>query len=134
VICAVGFIRGEKSGAILGLFGGILVDCLGGSGFSLSPVLYTLCGYLCGALVGWFLSTNLPSFIVFSAIAGALREIFTVIQYGLLSEDFSLWQVIKSPIIPEYFAYILCVVPAYLAVLGICKLFKVLDIVKERNR
>ncbi len=133
VVCALGFIRGSKAGALLGLFGGILVDILGSLGFSLSPVLYMLCGYLCGALVGWFLSTNLPSFIVFSAIAGALREIFTIIHYGLVSQEISLWQIILSPVIPEYFAYLFCVIPAYGAVVGINKLFNKREIRAKRN-
>ena len=133
IVCASGFIRGERAGALLGLFGGMLVDILGSSGFSLSPVLYLLCGYLCGALVGWFLSTNLPSFIVFAAIAGVLREIFTIIHYGLVSQDCNLWQIILYPVIPEYFAYLLCAIPAYGAVAGINKLFNKRNIRAKRN-
>ena len=132
-VCACGFVKGDKAGALSGLLGGLLTDILGSSGFSLSPVLYMLCGYFCGALVGWFLSTNLPSFIVFASIAGVLREIFTIIHYGLVSQDFSLWQIILYPVIPEYFAYILCVVPAYLTVKGINKLFNIKNKRAKRN-
>ena len=123
-VCAVGFLGGDKVGAVTGICGGILVDILGGTGFSLNPILYMLCGYLCGAIVGWFLSENLPSFLVFSALAGVIREIFTVIHYGLVSPDFSLGKILIKPVLLEYLAYILCVVPAYLAVKGIYFLFR----------
>lgn len=124
LVCAIGFIRGGRAGAAAGIFAGALTDCLGGIGVSFSPIFYMLCGYLCGAAVGWFLSTNLLSFIVYSAIAGLVREGATVIYFSLFSESFSLWEIFKEVLISEYFAYILCVIPAYFAVFGINLLFK----------
>ena len=133
VICAIGFIFGKKAGAVAGIYAGALMAIIGGIGASLSPILYTFCGYMCGALVGWFLSKNLPSFIIYSVIAGVLLEISTVIYYGLFSESFSLWQLIIKLLIPEYFAFLLCVIPAYALVFGIYTLFKVKDKRKRRN-
>ena len=77
LVCAVGFVYGEKSGAIFGLVGGILIDALGFSGVMISTILYTVLGYLCGRIVGWFLSKNLPSFAVYALIAGIIKGIFT---------------------------------------------------------
>lgn len=133
VVCAIGFILGKKAGAVAGIYAGALMIILGGVGASLSPVLYAFCGYLCGAFVGWFLSKNLPSFIIYSAIAGVLLEISTVIYYGLFSESFSLWQLTFKLLIPEYFAFLLCVIPAYASVFGIYTLFKGKDKRKRRN-
>lgn len=133
LVCAVGFIFGEKAGAISGVLTGILTDMLGSSGFSFSPIVFMLCGYCCGAFVGWFLSKNLPSFIIYAAIAGVFKEIFTFVYFGLFSASFSLWNIFTSVVIPEYFAYLLCVLPAYGAVLGIYCLFKGKDNKGKRN-
>ena len=132
LVCASGFIFGEKVGAVSGVLSGVLTDILGNTGFSFSPIVFMLCGYVCGAAVGWFLSKNLPSFLIYATLAGLFKEIFTFVYFGLFSASFSLWKIFTSVVIPEYFAYLVCVIPAYLAVLGIFSLFKGKD--KKRNR
>lgn len=133
LVCAIGFIAGERAGCVSGLLSGILVSYLGGSGLSFAPVIYVLCGYFCGALVGWFLSQNLPSFLLYSLFAGIVKEIFTVIYFGLFSDSFDLWQILIKITVPEFFAYILCVIPAYGIILGIFTLFKGKDERKKRR-
>lgn len=133
IVCAIGFIFGRKAGAISGIFAGALMGILGGVGASLAPLLYTFCGYLCGAMVGWFLSKNLPSFMIYSVIAGILLEISTVMYYGLFSESFSLGRIITKVLLPEYFAFLVCVIPAYALTLGIYTLFKGKDKRKRRD-
>lgn len=124
LVCAIGFIVGDKAGAVAGLFGGLAVSYLGGTGFSFTPIVYVICGYFCGALVGWFLSKNLPSFILYGAIAGIIRELFTIVYYGLFSSEFDLGKILTETVFLEYLAYILCVIPAYGIILGIFTLFK----------
>lgn len=122
--CAIGFICGDKAGAIFGILAGFSIDFMGNAGISLSPLLYMFCGYLCGAAIGWFLSRNLPSFVVYSVIAGVLKEIFVLICYGLFSEEFGLGNLIVNLLLPDYFAYLICILPAYGAVFGIHTLIK----------
>lgn len=124
VICAVGFIMGEKWGAVFGIMGGVTVSLLGHGGFSFAPVVYMLCGYFCGALVGWFLTKNLPSFIVYALVSGVINEIFTIAYFGMFSRNISVSRLILDTVIPEYFAYLLCIIPAYFAVLAVFSLFK----------
>lgn len=124
LVCAIGFISGAEYGAVFGLIAGMSVGLMGGAGFTLIPILYVLCGYLCGALINVFLSPNFLSFIIFGAISGIVREIFTTIYFGLNSNNFNLLQLIKNVLIGEYFAYIICLIPAYFTVLGIYLLFK----------
>ena len=133
IVCAVGFIFGRKAGALSGIYAGALMGILGGFGASLAPLLYTFCGYLCGAVVGWFLSKNLPSFMIYSIIAGILLEISTAIYYGLFSESFLIGQIITKILIPEYFAFLVCAIPAYALTFGIYTLFKGKDKRKRRN-
>ena len=124
IVCAIGFIMGDKAGAVWGILGGIATDIIGGAGFSFSPVVYMLCGYCCGAFVGWFLSKNLPSFIAYALISGVFKEIFTFVYFGLFSKEFSPVKILLDVVLPEYLAYILCILPAYFAVLAIFSLFK----------
>ena len=133
LVCAIGFIFGERAGGIAGLLTGILTDIIGSFGFSFSPIVFMLCGYCCGVFVGWFLSKNLPSFLIYAAIAGVIREIFTVVYFGLFSQSFSLWNIVVNVAVPEYFAYILCILPAYFAILGIFCLFKGKDVKEKRD-
>ena len=126
-VCSIGFVFGEKSGAIFGIIGGIVIDALGFSGSALSPLLFTLCGYLCGALVGWFLSKNLPSFIIYSLIAGVIKEIFTLIVMGVMSNEFDIAYVLLKIILPEYFATLIFACPIYLVTYTVYRLLSLKD-------
>ncbi|MBR2334792.1 MAG: hypothetical protein IKA62_01035 [Clostridia bacterium] len=123
-VCAIGFVFGERSGAIFGIIGGVFIDALGFSGFLISPVLYMLSGYLCGRLVGWFLSKNLPSFMVYGLIAGAVKGIFTLFVIGVVSTEFDLLHILSKITVPEYFATVLCIFPVYLISAGIYRIFR----------
>ena len=57
-VSAIGFISGEKFGAIFGIIGGVLIAYLGKSGITLDPVLYMLCGYFCGVLFTFQIHTS----------------------------------------------------------------------------
>lgn len=71
---AVGFLHGEREGAVTGLLCGWLADAAGGSGeMLLYPILYVLCGYMSGTVGKRRLAHNLPSFAVFAAVGGGLK-------------------------------------------------------------
>ncbi|MGM9645013.1 MAG: hypothetical protein ACI3X1_08000 [Eubacteriales bacterium] len=123
-VCAVGFIAGERYGGIFGLVGGVLIWALGSSGISLSPILFTFCGYLCGALPRVILRRNFLSYLVFTPIMGAIHIFFTLIYYIMLSESYDIWSVFGKRIIPEFFSCIIFMTVAYGAVKIIYMLFK----------
>lgn len=79
---AVGFIHGEREGGVTGLLAGWLSDATSGGGdtggIMLLPLLYFLCGYLSGTVGKRKLAHNLPSFMVFSAVGGALKCLLSV--------------------------------------------------------
>jgi hypothetical protein len=124
LVCAIGFISGAGYGAIFGLISAVIISLISGAGFTLVPITYVLCGYFCGALINKFLSPNFVSFLIFGALCGVVREIFTLIHFGLVSDEFNFTGLIKNVVIGEYFAYFLCLIPAYFTVLGIYLLFK----------
>ena len=75
---AVGFLHGEREGAVTGLLAGWLADATLSRGMMLYPLLYFLCGCLSGTVGKRRLAHNLPSFMVFSVIGGGLRCLWAV--------------------------------------------------------
>ena len=124
LVCAIGFIAKEKYGGIFGLLGGVLIMALGSGTLSLSPVLFTLCGYLCGALPGLILRRNFSSFTVFAVMMGAIHTFFTAVYYVMISQSYEIWSVIGGEFFSDLITCIICMIPAYFAVLGIYNLFK----------
>ena len=124
VAIAIGFIAKEKYGAIFGLVGGVLIMALGGSGISIAPIYFTICAYLAGVLPDIILRRNFLSYLVFCAMMGGIHTLFSLIYYVMLSESSEIWSVIGKMIIPDFVTSVICMIPAYLAVLGIYTLFK----------
>ena len=129
--CAIGFILGELYGAVFGLCAGLLVMYLGTSGISFSPVMFTLCGYLCGALPKILLRRNFLSYTVYTAIMGGIHVIFTLLYYFLMSQSYEIWLVIAQKIIPDFLTTAVCMLFTYFLILSIYTLFKGKD--KERD-
>lgn len=124
LICAIGFIAGERYGAIYGLCGGVLIWALGSGGISLSPLLYALCGYLCGALPSVILRRNFLSYLVYTAMMGGIHLIFTLIYFIMLSGSYEMWQTYAKMIIPEFILCVIFMTVAYGAVKLIYTLLK----------
>ena len=122
--CAIGFVAREKYGAVFGLFGGVLVMALGGTGISLAPVCFTFCAYLAGVLPNIILRRNFYSYLVFCAMMGGIHTLFSLVYYIMISEASEIWIVIGKMIIPDFITTVICMIPAYFAVLGIYTLFK----------
>lgn len=124
LVCAIGFVAKEKYGAVFGLICGVLVMALGGSGISVAPIYFTLGAYLSGALPNLILRRNFLSYLVFCAMMGGIHTLFSLIYFVMLSESNEIWSVIGKMIIPDFITTVICMIPAYFAVLGIYTLFK----------
>ena len=125
LVCAIGFILGEKYGSIFGLFGGVLIWALGSGGISLSPILFALCGYMCGALPQVVLRRNFLSYLVYTAMMGGIHLIFTLVYFIMLSEGYEIWSAFGGVIIPEFILCVILMIVLYGAVRLIYTLFKV---------
>ena len=124
LVCAIGFILGERYGAIYGLSGGVLIWALGSGGVSLSPILFALCGYLCGALPRVMLRRNFLSYLVYTVMMGAIHLLFTLIYIVMLSESYDIWGAFAGQIIPEFISCVTFMTVAYGTVKLIYTLFK----------
>ncbi len=119
MVCAIGFLCGERSGGICGVVGGFFVDVLGTIGFGFSPVIYMLAGYLCGYFSKVFLKRNFLSFIIYSLCVGGIRSCLTLAYLAFRAKSFNIIDIFSKTLIPEFFAFIFCVPIVYFTCLGI---------------
>ena len=124
LICAIGFILGERYGAIFGITGGLLIWALGLGGVSLSPILYTLCGYMCGELPRVILRRNFLSYLVYTAMMGGIHLLFSFLYFIMLSSSYEIWQAFGKMILPEFILCVIFMIASYGAVKLIYTIFK----------
>ncbi len=74
VTLAAGFFLGEREGAVMGIIAGFFAEAASGGGIMILPLLYTLCGFLTGALSREHLGSNLLSFMAWAAVAGVWEQ------------------------------------------------------------
>ncbi len=125
LVCAIGFIAGERYGAVFGLIGGVMIMYLGSSGLSMAPIMFTLCAYLCGALPSIVLRRNFLSYLVFAAAMGAIHIFFSLIYVIMFSKSFEIWRIIGERMIPELLSCVILMIVAYAPIKLIYSIFKV---------
>lgn len=124
IVCAIGFLCGEKSGAICGVIGGFFIDMLGSVGIGFSPVLYMIAGYLCGYFSKVFLKRNFLSFIIYSLCVGGIQSCVTLARFAFGAKSFNIIDIFIKTLMPEFFAFIFCVPIVYFTCLGIAKIIQ----------
>ena len=108
---------GERSGAVAGIGGGILVEALGGGAHILFlPLFYMLCGYIFGIVSRVFLNRNFISWLLYILIGTALRGALSLFHLMLTEVDVNIYLMFTEVIIPEYFITLICAVPMYFPV------------------
>lgn len=106
-VSAVGMIFGERDGGVVGLIGGLIVDCLGGGIIYIAPLVYAMTGYICGICVSRFLQRNLPSYIVYMLIVGIVKQAVNIFYFVMLSDNFNLMQIFVTNLVPDYLTFII---------------------------
>lgn len=115
---------GERSGAIAGIGGGILVEALGGGAhILLFPLFYMLCGYIFGIVSRIFLNRNFVSWLLYILIGISLRAALALVHLIFTEVDMTVYAVLTEVIIPEYFVTLICAVPIYFLVRATCRPF-----------
>ena len=82
LVCAVAVSEREKWGAVFGIIAAFVIESLGGSTFTVLPILYMLVGYVCGILIVNYMRDSIAVrsiFVVGSSIARAVFTLFTVL-------------------------------------------------------
>ena len=122
LVCAIGFLCGERCGGICGVVGGFFIDMLGSVGIGFSPVIYMLAGYLCGYFSKVFLKRNFLSFIIYSLCVGGVQFCITLARFAFGAKSFNIIDIFVKTLMPEFFAFMFCVPIVYFTCLGIVKI------------
>ncbi len=115
IIVGIAMLDSQRAAAVCGIGAGFVIDALGTSGLSLSPLFYMLCGALCGALATKMLP-NFLSWTVNLAVFSAARSILTVLNVLYLSRGINLLSLAKSVLLPEVICTFVVCLPLFFAV------------------
>lgn len=114
-IISVALLDGERTGTISGIAGGIIIDALGGSWLSLSPLVYMLCSVAVAILTHYFLRRDFISWFFSCAFALAFSTGISVINlYSSVNTDFIKGSLIFEKIlVPQFFSSLILGIPVF---------------------
>lgn len=99
---AVSMTEKEKVGAVFGLVGAVVIESLGGSTFTILPILYTLVGYICGILTTHYFRDSVATRALYTVVTCAFRAVFTLIALFATTANVTLADAFTKAVIPEY--------------------------------
>ena len=108
IVVAVAILDSQESAAVCGIGAGFVVDAIGATGLSFSPVFYMLCGVFCAALAKKMLPSFLTWTVQLAAFSG-IKIFFTLANILYMSSEMSFFSVLVDTLIPEFFCtFIIC--------------------------
>lgn len=115
---------GERSGAVAGIGGGLLVEALGGGAPILFlPLFYMICGYAFGIVSRVFLNRNFISWLLYMFIGITLRCSLSLVHSMFTEIDINIYLIFTEILIPEYFITLICSLPMYFIVRAVSRPF-----------
>lgn len=119
VTSSFGFMRGRKSGIVVGAISGLLVDIFWGQLLGFHTLLYTVIGYLNGSFERLFYDEDVKLPIVLISASEFLYGICIYVFVYMLQGDFAFGTYLFSIIIPELVYTILVTLILYQVILHI---------------
>jgi hypothetical protein len=108
VIVAIAMLDSQKAAVVCGISAGFVIDAIGASGLSFSPLFYMFCGALCGV----FAKKMLPSFLSWAVnltVFSILSSLFTLVNLLSRVDGISLLEAFTRVLLPEMICtYIVC--------------------------
>ena len=108
---AIGFFDSDRAGGISGIAAGALLDGLGASALSLTPLFGFLVGYFCGRISGKLLPRTLPAFAIPLGGIAVVNMIQTIIL-ALANGGARFWILISRILLPELILTAIFGIPA----------------------
>lgn len=102
LVVAVSMVFREKWGAIFGLTAAFVIESLGGSTFTILPLLYMPAGYVVGLCSVYYFRDSIAVRSLYTLITTLLRSVFTLITFAATLADLNLITVFTLAIIPEF--------------------------------
>lgn len=108
---------GERSGAVAGVFGGVVLEAFGAGGdIMMLPLFYMLCGFFFGIAAHLLFNKNFISWLLYCLIGTALRAVLSLVHAILVENDVNILLIFTEIVIPEYFITVLLSPLMYLPV------------------
>jgi len=116
----ISYFCGKEAGAITGIAAGFAVEALGAAGISLLPVLYLLCGYVCGHFTRAIYPKSFVSFLMVLAVGIPARSAITLVYVCMTYGEIHLLEILGKLILPEAFLTLLAACALYFPVKKLC--------------
>ena len=116
-VVAIAMLDSQKSAAVCGIGAGFVIDTIGASGLSFSPLFYMLCGVLSAALAKKMLQSFL-SWTIALAVFSVAKAFFTLFNILYISTEINFASILVKTLLPE----ILCTFAICLPIFFIVKL------------
>ncbi len=101
IVASLGFIKGDKTGLVIGFFSGLLVDIFFGTYLGFFALIYMYLGFIVGKFHEVFFSQNIAIPIVFITIADFLFGFVCYVLMFLFRTRFNIGYYMVNVIIPE---------------------------------
>ena len=125
-LMCVAFYCGKETGAVMGLCAGVLVEALERApGLHFLPVVYLLCGYVCGAAVRGRFTER--SFLNYLCVVGAAIPVHEGIELAKIATRYGNIRVehlVTRVLLPDAAALVLSMVVLYLPLRQLCRWLK----------
>ena len=114
-VIAIAIYDRERTGVIAGIVGGTITDALGGSGLSLSPLVYMLCAALFALLAYSVLRRDFLSWLIGVACSLIISGIASIIcaYSSVTAAHFTVSDIFSRLLIPQFFSSLLVGIPVY---------------------
>ena len=115
LVVGIAMLDSQKAAVVCGVGAGFVIDAIGSSGLSLSPLFYMLIGALCGALA----KKMLPRFLSWALnllIFSAAKALLTILNLMYLPGGFSFADSLLSTLLPEFICTFIICLPIYFVV------------------
>ena len=99
-VAAVSLLDSQRAAAICGIASGFMIDALGGTGISISPIEFLCVALLCSEIAKKILPTFI-SWVLLLIPASLLGAVFTVANVFLLIGKFHVSDILKTVLLPE---------------------------------
>ncbi|MSS64375.1 rod shape-determining protein MreD [Velocimicrobium porci] len=101
VTVAFGYMRGEKEGIFVGLFCGLLIDCVFGDIIGICSLIYMVVGYLNGLCNKLYYSEHITVTVTLVALSDLIYNFFYYIIEFLFRNRLNFFFYLRRIIIPE---------------------------------
>lgn len=106
LVVAVAMAFREKWGSVFGLIAAFVIESLGGSTFTILPILYMLTGYIVGLCAIYYFRDSLAVRVLYTVVTSAARAVFTLITLVATVGDVNLITFMTMAVLPEFCANI----------------------------